>query len=441
MQVTVENTGPLERKLHVEVPEEKIATEVQNRLQTLSRTTRIQGFRPGTAPMKVIEKKYANRVRQEVIGEVVQSSFYEALTQENLRPAGRPTIDPMKAEQGGGLVYTATFEVYPEIKQLPAEKLKIEKPVCDVSDADVEKMIDTVRKQRSELQPVDRVAREGDTLTIDFKGSMDDQPFDGGEASDFNIELGSKRFIAGFEEGLIGARAGEDRSLDLVFPEDYPKAELAGKKANFAVTVKAVNEPVLPALDDEFFASIGVKEGGLEAFKSEIRKNMEREIEQTLFNQTKSRVLESLHAANKVDLPQALVRQEAERLNEQLRKNLKMRGIDTGGKGNDEAEIESLTPQAEKNVSLQLLITDLIKTHEIKAEPAKVRQLIEKVAAGYQDPTEVINWYYSDKQRLAEVEALALEDEVVSWILSRAKVSEKQISFDDLMNKGQTETN
>ncbi len=440
MQVSVENTGPLERKLHIEVPEEKIAAEVQNRLQSLSRTSKIQGFRPGKAPLKVVEKKYGSKVRQEVIGEVVQSSFFEALNKENLRPASRPTIDPMNAEQGRGLVYTATFEVYPEIQQVSAEKLKIEKPVCEVSDADVEQMIETIRKQKRDTVPVERAAKAGDILTVDFKGTLEGKPFDGGEASDFKLELGSNRFIAGFEDGLLGAEAGEDRSLDLTFPEDYPRAELAGKSANFAVTVKEVTEPVLPELNDEFFAGMGIKEGGLETFRAEIRRNMEREVEQTLHARAKSAVLESIYQANKVELPRALVRKEAERLNSQLMNNLKMRGIDPGD-SNNEAEIEALTPQAEKNVSLQLLVADIIKTQKIKAEPSQVREIIEKVARGYEDPNEVINWYYGDKQRLAEVEALALEDEVVKWVLSRAKVTEKQISFDDLMNKVQTETN
>ena len=440
MQVSVESTGPLERKLRVEIPEERIANEVQNRLQSLSKTTKIQGFRPGKVPFKIVEKRFGSRVRQEVIGEVVQSSFYEALAKEKLQPASRPTIDPMNAEQGQGLKYTATFEVYPEVNPAPVEKLKIEKPVCQISNNDVENMIEIIRKQHRTLQAVDRKAKEGDFLTIDFKGTIEGEVFEGGEASDFKIELGSKRLIAGFEDGLVGAKPGDQINLDLEFPGEYHKAELSGKPVKFEVSVKAVNEPVLPELNDEFFASMKIKEGGLEAFKSEVRRNMEREADQAIMNQSKSAVMDALYAANKIELPQGVIKNEAQRLNQQFHTTLQMRGIDMGHHHNEEEENKAFTGQAEKNVTLQLVIRDIVKKEQIKAEPAQVRKMIENVAQGYEDPNEVINWYYSDPNRLAEVEALALENEVVKWILGKAKLTEKQLSFDDLMNKGQTET-
>jgi trigger factor len=440
MQVSVENTGPLERKVRVEVPEDKIASEVRSRLQSISRTSKIQGFRPGKAPIKVVEKHYGSRVRQEVIGEVVQSTFYEALAQEKLRPASRPTIDPMDAEQGQGLKYTATFEIFPEITLAPIEELKIEKPVCHVSDKDVENMIEVIRKQHKTLQPGERPSRNGDVLVIDFEGSMDGNKFEGGSGTDFRIELGSGRLIAGFEEGLTGKKAGEKTTLELGFPAEYPKEELAGKPVKFDVTVKTVNEPVLPELNDELFASMGVKEGGLEAFKAEIRRNMEREVEQAVLARSKNRVLDALFEANKIDVPKSLIMQEAQQLNKQFHMSLQMRGIDVDHHHDEEAETAAFTSQAEKKVSLQLIITDIVRTQQIKVEPAKVRQLIETVAQGYEDPAEVVKWYYSDQNRLSEVEALALEDEVVAWILSKAKVTGKEMPFDDLMNKGQTET-
>lgn len=440
MQVSVENTGPLERKVRVEVPEDKIASEVQSRLQSISRTSKIQGFRPGKAPIKVVEKHYGSRVRQEVIGEVVQSTFYEALAQEKLRPASRPTIDPMDAEQGQGLKYTATFEIFPEITLAPIEELKIEKPVCRVSDKDVENMIEVIRKQQKTLQPVERSSRNGDVLVIDFEGSMDGENFEGGSGNDFRIELGSGRLIAGFEEGLAGKKAGEQTTLDLTFPAEYPKEELAGKPVKFEVTVKTVNEPVLPELNDELFASMGVKEGGLEAFKAEIRRNMEREVEQAVLARSKNKVLDALFTANKIDVPQSLIKQEAQQLNKQFHMSLQMRGINVDHHHDEEAETAAFTSQAEKKVSLQLIIADIVRTQQIKVEPAKVRHLIETVAQGYEDPAEVVKWYYADQNRLAEVEALALEDEVVAWILSKAKLTEKEMPFDDLMNKGQTES-
>lgn len=439
MQVSVENTGPLERKVRISVPEDKIATAVQTRLQSISRTSKIQGFRPGKAPIKVVEQHYGSRVRQEVIGEVVQSSFYEALAQEKLRPASRPTIDPMDAEQGQGLKYTATFEIFPEITLAPIEELMVEKPVCNITAKDVEKMIEVIRKQHRTSQAVARPAKDSDILTIDYEGAVEGNKFEGGTGKDFKIELGSGRFISGFEAGLIGKQAGEQVTLDLNFPAEYPKQELAGKPVKFEVTVKAVNEPVLPELNDELFTSMGVKDGGLEAFKAEIRRTMEREVEQAVLARSKNVVLDALYRANKIEVPKSLIKQEAIRLSEQFHKSLQMRGVDVGHHHDDEAETAAFTTQAEKKVTLQLIITDIVRTQQIKVEPAKVRKMIETVAQGYEDPNEVVNWYYSDSNRVAEVEAMALEDEVVAWILSRGKVTEKELSFDDLMNKGQTE--
>lgn len=440
MQVSVENTGPLERKIRVEVPEEKIASEVQNRLQSISRTTRIQGFRPGKAPLKVVAKRFGSKVRKEVIGEVVQSSFYEALAREKLRPASQPAIDPMDDETGNGLVYTATFEIYPEVKLSSVEDLDIEKPVCTVTGEDVDKMIEIIRKQQQTYKPVDRKSRKGDFITIDFKGMIDDKDFEGGEGRDFKLELGSGRLIAGFEEGLTGYRTGDEVTLDLDFPEDYHKRELSGKPVKFTVNIKEVSEAELPELDDGLFASMGVKEGGLEAFKSEVRRNMEREVEQTLLNRAKNAVLDALYAANKIELPNSLIRNEAQRLQQQYHTQMQMRGIDIDKQQQDESGTEAFRAQAEKNVALQLIIADIVKSQQIKVEPSQVRSIIENVAQSYDDPNEVINWYYSDRNRLVEVEAIALEDEVVKWLQTRARVTEKKFSFDELMNKGQTES-
>ena len=439
MQVFVEATGSLERKIRIEVPEEKIAAEIQNRLQSISRTSKIQGFRPGKAPFKVVQQHYGSRVRQEVIGEVMQSSFYEALAQEKLRPASRPSINPMDAGQGQGLVYTATFEIYPEVKLAPIVDMVVEKPVCTITDDDVAKMIGVIRKQQRKLQPAGRAAREGDVLDVDFKGQVDGKNFEGGEAQDFKIELGSKRFIAGFEEGLSGSTTGEKRTLKLTFPDAYYKAELAGKPVTFEVTIKAVHEPVLPELDDALFASMGVKTGGLEAFRAEVRHNMEREAEQALLGRSKNNVLETLYAANRLELPASLISQEAARLNEQFHAGMKMRGVDVHHHHDEAAETAAFNAQAEKKVTLQLLIADIVRTDNIRVEPAQVRKMIENIAQSYERPQEVITWYYSDKHHLAEVELLALEDAVVAWVLSRAQAREKNFSFDDLMNKVQTE--
>jgi len=439
MQISVENTGSLERKVHVEVPEEKVEGEVNNRLQSLSRTTKISGFRPGKAPLKVVQKHYGSRIRQEVIGEMVQSSFFEAISQEKLRPVGQPIIDPLISEQGQGLSYTATFEIFPEINLAPVEDLKIEKPVCPVTDEDVEKMINVLRQQRRTLEKVDRNAKEDDVLIVDFKGTIEGEIFEGGEAADFRIELGSKRLIPGFEEGLLKSKSGDEVTLDLQFPDEYHQQTLAGKPVKFVVKVKEVNEQKLPKFNEELFASLGVNEGGLDTFKAEVRSNMEREAENTVLNQSKMVVLNKLYEANKFDLPNVLVTAESERLQQQFNESLLAQGI----KKEDipDGNTSDFKEQASKRIAYQMIVADIAKTNEIKADPAKIRNIIEKSAKSYEDPSEVINWYYGDQNRLAEIEAIALEDEVVKWVLGRAQVNEQKLTFDALMNKGQTGTN
>ena len=437
MQVSVENTGPLERKVRVEVPEDKIASEVQNRLQSLSRKTKIQGFRPGKAPLKVVEKHYGSRIRKEVVGEVLQSSFYEALAKEKLRPASQPEIDPME-DEGSGLTYTATFEVYPEIDLAPIDELEIEKPTCQVSDKDLDNMIENIRKQQRTFKKVDRKAADGDVLVIDFEGKVGGEVFEGGSATDYRLELGTGRFIAGFEKGLLGAGEKDVVELDLEFPSDYYNTELAGKPVQFTVTVKEVNEAILPELNEDLFKKMGVEEGGLERFRSEVRRNMEREVEQSLLDRAKNNVLDALYAANTIDLPPSLIRNEAENLRKQFMANLQRQGIPADQIPESQEHTEVITKQAERKVALQLLIADLVRKEEMQVEASQVREMVEKIAESYEDPNEVINWYYSDRQRLAEIEALALEDKVIEWILGRARVSEVEIPFDDLMNSRQT---
>jgi trigger factor len=436
MQVSVESTGPLEKRLKVEVPEEKIATEVQNRLQSMTKTTRIKGFRQGKVPLKVIQKQYGSKVRKEVISEVMQNSLYEAITQEKLQPATRPELEDFDTEQTEGLVFTAKIEILPEITISPVEELTIEKPVCKVSDDDVDKMIETVRKQHRKPEAVEREATENDSVVIDFIGRIDGEEFEGGTAKDFSLELGAKRFIEGFEDGLIGAKAGDKRILKLKFPEEYANKALAGKETKFEVDVKVVNELVLPELDSELFATLGITEGGLEEFRTEVRKNMQRESEQATLSKVKESVMAKLYEANKIDLPATLVANEVTQLQTQYKSTLLQQGFNAEDIPMGNASM--IKEQAEKRVTLQLLVADIIKTNGIKVDPAKVRAMIEKAAVGYEDTSEVINWYYSDKNRLAEVEALTLEEEVINWILGKAQVNETELAFDALINKGQT---
>jgi trigger factor len=436
MQVSVESTGSLERKMRVELPEDRISSEVSNRLQNMTKTTRVQGFRPGKVPLKVIQGRYGDQVRKEVIGELVQSSLYEAINQESLRPAGQPRIDELDDETGKKLAYTAVFEIYPEVALKPMNDIKVEKPVCDVSDDDVTGMIDMLRKQRRELKPVERAAKEGDSVNINFEGFVDGTAFEGGKAENFDLELGSKNFIEGFEDGLVGQSAGDEVTLNLKFPDEYGNEELKGKDTEFKVKVNLVNEAVIPEIDAAFMEQFGVKDGKEESFNSEIRRNMEREVELTLRRQLKDSVFEAIREANDVELPQALVANEQHRVKHELQERMKQQGMDASALGN--ADNGLFTEQAEKRVSLQLIVGEIIKQNDLKADPAKVREMIEQAASGYEDPNAVVNWYYSDQKNLAEVEALALEDGVVDWVLEHATVTDKACTFDEIMNKGQT---
>jgi trigger factor len=436
MQVSVENISSLERKIKVELSEVQINTEVSNRLVNMTKTTKIQGFRPGKVPLKVITGRYGAQVRKEVVGQLVEKSLYEAIDQEKLKPAGLPKIDELNDEEGKDLAYTAVFEVYPEVTLKPMTDIKVEKIACDVSDDDVAKMIDMLRKQRRELKPVERASKDGDSVNINFEGFIDGEAFEGGKAENYDLELGAKSFIEGFEEGLIGKSAGDEVTLDLKFPDDYGKEELKGKQTEFKVKVNLVNEFVLPELNEEFMQQFGVKDGKEETLNAEIRRNMEREVELVARRELKEKVFESLREENEVELPKSLIENEQHRVKHEMQERLKQQGLDSAAIG--EADESLFVDQAEKRVALQLIVGEIIKQNELKPAPEKVRQMIEQAAAGYEDPDAVINWYYSDQKNLAEVESLALEDSVVDWVLENATVSDKACTFDEIMNKGQT---
>jgi trigger factor len=436
MQVSVSNTGTLERRITVEVPEDHINKEVQSRLQAITRTARIDGFRPGKAPMRLVEQRYASRVRDEVVGEVVRRSFADAVTQEKLRPAGAPVIDPLTAEPGKGLSYTATFEVYPEVTMKPVTELKLNQTKCEITEADIDKMIAKLREQRRAWKKVERNAATGDRVTIDFVGKVDGAPFPGGTAQDYQLELGAGRFIPGFEEGLVGKAPGS-HEIPVTFPNDYPHQELAGKAAVFEITLKQVEEPALPELNEEFFKAFGVDEGGIEAFRADVRRNVERERDQALRTRLKHGTFNALIEANPLELPKALVENEARRLLHQSQQGLMMRGIPRSQVEGMSAD--SFRQQAERRVALGLLLGDIIQKQKLEADPVRVRNLLEQMASTYDDPAAVIKWYYEDDERLNEVRTAVLEDQVVDWLMSQAKVTEQSISFDDLMNPRQTE--
>jgi len=433
MQVSVEATSGLERRMTVEVPDERIEKEVQSRLQQLARTTRIKGFRPGKVPVKVVADRYGEQVRQKVIGEVMQSSFKEAITQQDLHPVGAPKIEPESLDKGQNLRYVAIFEVMPEVEPASLSGVKIEKASAEVTDEDVDRMIETLRKQNPIWEEVDRPAEEGDRVVIDFHGTIEGEEFSGNKGENVPVTLGSKRMVAGFEEGLIGAKAGDELKLDLSFPEDYGYEEVSGKPVQFAVTVKKVEASRLPEVDDEFAKRFGVAEGGAEALRKEVRENMERELEQSLKAKVKQQVMDKLVELASFDVPQALVQSESEALMNQMRQNM----YAPQGKSGVNLDPSMFEEQAKRRVTLGLILSEIIKRNDIKASPEKVRGTVESFAASYERPEEVINWYYGDKRRLAEVESLVLEDQVVEWALEQADVEEVQKAFDDIMGRKQ----
>jgi trigger factor len=419
--------------MHVQVPEEQVSREVLKRLEELSRTVRMPGFRPGKVPMKVIRQRYGRQVREEVVGELVQSSFYDALVQEKLRPAGSPSIEPEKAEQGSGFSYLATFDVYPEVKLPDLATLRVRRPVADVAEADVDEMLETLRRQRRTWTEVERAATASDRVVVDFQGFMDGAPIDKGSAEDFPVELDGGRLIPGFEDGLVGTRAGENKTLELTFPENYQEPELAGKPVSFEVTVRRVEEPALPEVDDEFAASFGIAEGGTQGLRREVRQNMERELAEAVRNLTKQRVMEALMEGQDMELPKALIEEECNRAIERRRVELSHSGMDPA-----QAELtpDMFEEQARTRVCLGLVLSEVIRENEIKPDPQKVRGRIETIAATYEQPDEVVRWYFGNRERLADIETSVLEEQVVDWLIERVSVSDERTSFDALLKPG-----
>ena len=436
MQVTVETTQGLERRVKVQVPEDRVQGEVSKRLTNIAQSARLPGFRPGKAPMKVIARRYGKQVREEVVGEIVQSSFQDAIAQESLRPAGTPTIDPLEWETGGGVAYTAVFDVYPEVSLPPIDSLKIARPEAVVADADLERMLERLRTQRRNWEPVQRAAAPGDRVVIDFEGVCDGESRDDLKSEGFAVELGKQQLFKEFEDGLLGSETGQELSLDLHFPSDFRAGELAGKPVSFQVKVNTVEEPVVPEIDDEFAAGFGVKEGGIEQLKSEVRANMQRELEEGIRSATKQRVMEALLAGRDLELPESLVKREVDRSTAQRHLELSHSGVDVSEIELDPKDFEEAS---KRRVSLGLLVGELIKENGIKADPDEIRARIDGIASTYEDPGEVVRWYYSDPSRLSDVESSVLEDTVVAWILERAEVVTESTSFDEILNPGQTQ--
>jgi len=439
MQVSIETTSGLERRLTVGVPAERIESEVKTRLQKAAGSVKLAGFRPGKVPMKVMQQRFGAGVRQEVLGEVMSQSFREAVIQEKLRPAGQPSIEPKTLEAGKDLEYIATFEVFPEVEVVEIKDFKVEKPVAEVTDEDVDNIIEVFRKQQGSWEVVERAAATGDKVNLDYVGTRDGEEFSGGSATDSDLELGSGRMIPGFEDGVIGMKAGEEKTLQLSFPDDYHNEELKGAAVEFKIKLNSVQELVPAELNEELFAKYGVEEGGLETFRSEVRDNMARELKNAIQGKVKQQVMDAVATAHEsLEVPRALVGREVEAMRNQMFQQF-------GGAGGRDLDLKSLLPDdmfkenAERRVRLGLVLAELVSKLALKADGDKVRARIEEMASTYQDPDEVINYYYSDQEQLAAVESSVLEDQMVEKLLESAHIIEKPCSYQEALAQAQRE--
>ncbi len=441
MRVSVETTSGLERRLTVGVPADRVDSVVNQRLQEAARNARLPGFRPGKVPMKVMKQRFGAGVRQEVLGEVISQSFQEAVVSENLRPAGQPSIEARKMDAGQDVEYTATFEIFPTVEVQPLNDLTIEKPVATVTDTDIDDIIEVFRKQQGEWVTSEQPAQDGDTVVIDFVGTRNGEAFEGGSAEGNSLELGSGRMIPGFEDGLVGVSAGEEKELDLQFPEDYQNDDLAGAEVQFAVSVKEVKTMALAPIDEALFSKYGLEEGNEQDFRAEVKQNMERELRNAVDASVKTQVMDAIVAAHEtIELPSALVGSEVNTMRQQMFQQF-------GGSAPQDLDLASVLPdemfmeQAQRRVKLGLVVSAMVGHFDLTAEPAKVRAFIEDIASTYQDPEEVINWYYSENEQLAGVESRVLEDAVVERLLADAAIAEVECSYQDALAKARPAAN
>ncbi len=422
MQVSVETTSGLGRRMTVRIPAEQIDQQVESKLQQLARTVRLDGFRPGKVPLSVVKKRYGDQVRQETAGELIASSYEEALQQENLKPAGEPGIEQTRNQAGEELEYVATFDVYPDIEPPELEDIDIERVSAAVEDSDVDDMLEKLRRQRVTWGKVERASQEGDRLEIDFEGRIDGQPFAGNSAKNVPLELGSKTMIPGFEEQLVGVSAGDSKTIEVTFPEDYASREVAGKTATFDIKVHGVAAPELPEVNDDFARAFGVGDGGLERLREEIRRNMERELDAAIKSKVKQQVFDALLEKADLDVPASLIDSEIDAL---IKKDEA-----AADAGSDRSRYED---EARRRVSLGLLIAEIIQRNQLQVDPERVRETIENLAQSYEKPEEVVQWYYSNQEMLAGVQTLIMEETVVEWVAGQAKITEKTTSFTEIM--------
>ncbi len=433
MQANLETIGNIERRLNISLPAEDVDSEVSTRLRKLAQTVKMHGFRPGKVPMKVIAQQYGSQVRQEVLADKLQKTFGDAVRDNNLRVAGYPKFETRDSgAEGGQLEYSATFEVYPEVQLGELSEATIERPVLAVTDAEVDRTIEVLRKQRAVYHPVERAAEKDDRVTLDFRGEIDGQPFQGGEGKDVRIILGSGRMLPEFENAVLGMQPNETRSFDLAYPADYHGQDVAGKTARFELTLKSVEEPRLPALDAEFAQSLGIADGDLDKMRAEVRLNVEREVEARIKAMLKDQVFQALLERSKLDVPQSLVEMETRTLAQAAQRDLEARGVKTKDLP---LPADMLRAQAERRVRLGLILGELVRAHSLQAKPEQVREAVEHHAKSFEQPQEVVKWYYSSPERLQEFESAAIEQNVVDWALSVARVEDKPKTLEELMGK------
>lgn len=439
MRVSIETTSNLERRLTVGVPAERVDKEVDDRLLKAAQKVRLPGFRPGKIPMKVMRQRFGAGIRQEVVGEVVTQSFREAVIQEKLRPAGQPSFEPRNLEHGKELQYVATFEVFPDVELAELKGFDVERPVADVKDEDIDRIIEVFRKQQGSWEEVEQPASEGDKVTITYVGTKDGQEFPGGSASNSDLELGSGRMISGFESGIVGMSAGEQKTLHLSFPESYHNEALKGAAVEFTVTLNKVQQLIPAEINEELFSKYGVDEGGEEQFRKEVGENMARELKNAIQTKVKQQVMDAVLDAHKsLEVPKALVDQEVNGMRNQMFQQF-------GGSNQPNLDLASLLPDsmftenAQRRVKLGLVLAEYISRYELKPDGAKVRETIEELASTYQNPQEVIDYYYANHQQLAAVESKILEDQVVEKLLESANVTLKDCSYQEAISQQPTE--
>lgn len=428
MQVSVETLEGLQRRVTVELPAEQVNQAVEKKLQEIAKTVRLDGFRPGKVPLSVVRQRFGQSARQEAWGDLIQHSYYDAITQEGLRPAGDPSIDDIK-DEGEGFAYVANIEVMPEIKINKMDTASVEIIEAEVTDADVDTMIDKLRQQRATFDTVERAAADGDQVTISFVGKVDGEEFEGGAAESVPLVLGSGSMIEGFEAGILGASAGDERTVDVTFPEDYQAEHLAGKPAVFDITVQSVAEQILPEVDEDFVKAFGIEDGDVDSFRKDIRDNMERELIQKVKQKNKEAVMDVLLEQHEMDVPSAMVDDEAKRMMEETKQNMQQQGAAQPG---FELPIDLFKEQAERRVKLGMLVSEIMRQNSLTPSDERIRETVELYASSYEKPEEVIEWYYGSPERLDPVKNLVLEDQVYDLLREEMQVENKTSSFDEL---------